>query len=99
MTGCWRPRPSPGSSGFKASGRLLIMVTGRELDELKTVCPRLDLFEMVVAENGAVLFDPESGEEVLLTAGPSAELVAAPEGRRSAGTVGRALDHRHLGAL
>jgi HAD superfamily hydrolase (TIGR01484 family) len=61
---------------LKASGRHLIMVTGRELDELKTVCPRLDLFELVVAENGALLYEPKSGEEVLLTAPPSPELVA-----------------------
>ena len=38
---------------LKRSGRSLIMVTGRELDELIAVCPRLDLFEWVVAENGA----------------------------------------------
>ena len=28
-----------------ASGRRLVLVTGRELDQLKEVCPRLDLFE------------------------------------------------------
>ena len=61
---------------LKASGRKLIMVTGRELDELKTVCTRLDLFDLVVAENGALLYDPAKEDEVLLTNGPSAELVA-----------------------
>ena len=38
-----------------ASGRRAVLVTGRELDELQSVCPRLDLFEYVVAENGALL--------------------------------------------
>ena len=47
---------------FKASGRRLIMVTGRELPDLKRVCPRLDLFDRVVAENGALLYRPETRE-------------------------------------
>jgi HAD superfamily hydrolase (TIGR01484 family) len=37
------------------SGRKLILVTGRELPDLKAVFPRLDLCERVVAENGALL--------------------------------------------
>jgi HAD superfamily hydrolase (TIGR01484 family) len=64
-----------GLERLRASGRHLILVTGRELDELKTVCPRLDLFELVVVENGALLFDPQTGEEVLLAPGPSRDLV------------------------
>lgn len=61
---------------LKASGRRLIMVTGRELAELKDVCKSLGLFDLVVAENGAVLYDPEAGEEVTLAPTPSEELVA-----------------------
>jgi HAD superfamily hydrolase (TIGR01484 family) len=64
-----------GLERLKASGRKLIMVTGRELDELKTVCPRLDLFDLVVAENGALLYDPVREDEILLTSGPSEQLV------------------------
>jgi HAD superfamily hydrolase (TIGR01484 family) len=45
------------------SGRRLILVTGRELDDLQGVFPRLDLFERVVAENGALLYDPASQRE------------------------------------
>lgn len=52
------------------SGRRLVMVTGREPDELQTVFPRLELFERVVAENGAVLYTPASREEKLLAARP-----------------------------
>jgi HAD superfamily hydrolase (TIGR01484 family) len=62
---------------LKASGRYLIMVTGRELDELKTVCPRLDLFDRVVAENGALLYRPDTGEERSLGKRPPKEFVAA----------------------
>jgi hydroxymethylpyrimidine pyrophosphatase-like HAD family hydrolase len=46
---------------FRASGRKLILVTGRILADLITVFPRLDLFDRVVAENGAVLYDPGPG--------------------------------------
>jgi HAD superfamily hydrolase (TIGR01484 family) len=60
---------------LRYSGRETIMVTGRELDELIEVCPRLDLFKLIVAENGALLYDPESKEETLLAEPPSAELV------------------------
>jgi len=60
---------------LRDSGRKLIMVTGRELDELKTVCSRLDMFDLVVAENGALLYEPSSGEEVLISAPPSEDLV------------------------
>ncbi|TXK34527.1 HAD hydrolase family protein [Nonomuraea sp. C10] len=46
------------------SGRKLLLVTGRELDDLLTVFPHADLFDLVVAENGALLYDPgqRSGE-------------------------------------
>jgi HAD superfamily hydrolase (TIGR01484 family) len=60
---------------LRTSGRRLIMVTGRELPELLKLCPRIDLFSLVVAENGAVLFDPASKEEVVLAPAPPEELV------------------------
>ncbi len=45
---------------LRQSGRKLILVTGRELPELQSVFPALGLFDRVVAENGALLFNPES---------------------------------------
>lgn len=48
---------------LRDSGRHLILVTGRELPELRQVCPELDLFDRVVAENGALLYTPETNEE------------------------------------
>jgi hypothetical protein len=53
-----------------ASGRRLVLVTGRELDDLQKVCTRLDLFEYVVAENGALLYKPSTGEETPLATRP-----------------------------
>jgi HAD superfamily hydrolase (TIGR01484 family) len=59
-----------------ASGRRLVLVTGRELDDLQKVCPRLDLFEYVVAENGALLYEPSTGEETPLATRPPETFVA-----------------------
>lgn len=48
------------------SGRALILVTGRELDSLRAVFPELPIFDLVVAENGALLYQPASNRERLL---------------------------------
>jgi hydroxymethylpyrimidine pyrophosphatase-like HAD family hydrolase len=42
----------------RAAGLQLILVTGRTFFELTRVCDCLDLFDAVVAENGAVLYFP-----------------------------------------
>jgi HAD superfamily hydrolase (TIGR01484 family) len=39
----------------RATGRRIVLVTGRELDDLMSVHPDLAVFERVVAENGALL--------------------------------------------
>lgn len=53
------------------SGRKLILVTGRELPDLQSVFPRLDLCERVVAENGALLYNPATREKRVLAQPPS----------------------------
>jgi hydroxymethylpyrimidine pyrophosphatase-like HAD family hydrolase len=53
-----------------ASGRKLVLVTGRQLDDLRQIFPQLALFDRVVAENGAVLFRPQTGEMKLLAEPP-----------------------------
>jgi hydroxymethylpyrimidine pyrophosphatase-like HAD family hydrolase len=60
-----------------ASGRRLVLVTGRELDDLRRVFPHLQVFDRVVAENGALLFTPETSEEQVLCAPPSLPFVDA----------------------
>jgi HAD superfamily hydrolase (TIGR01484 family) len=52
------------------SGRKLILVTGRELPDLQSVFPRLDLCERVVAENGALLYNPATREKRALAQRP-----------------------------
>lgn len=60
---------------LKMSGRRLIMVTGRELPELIRIFPAITLFDLVVAENGAVIYDPGTHEEIVLAPAPSESLV------------------------
>ena len=57
----------------RASQRRTILVTGRQLDDLKRVFPRLDVFDRVVAENGAVLYCPRGETFRLLGEAPSAD--------------------------
>ncbi len=54
----------------RKSGRKLLLVTGRKLDDLLRIFPRLDLFDRVVAENGALLYRPANREEKLLAEAP-----------------------------
>ncbi len=51
---------------LRASGRKLLLVTGRMLEDLLQVFPRPELFEWIVAENGALLYRPHSHESRLL---------------------------------
>ena len=51
---------------LRISGRRVVLVTGRRLDDLLRVCPGIALFDLVVAENGALLYDPQHREQVLL---------------------------------
>lgn len=62
---------------FRDSGRRLILVTGRELEELLEVFPQVDLFERVVAENGALIYRPDGREQKLLGEAPPEALVEA----------------------
>src|SRR5690242_12376319 len=55
---------------LRGSGRKLLLVTGRDLDDLMEVFPRLDLFHAVVAENGALLYLPDQKRERRLAEPP-----------------------------
>ena len=47
---------------LRESGRKLVLVTGRRIDDLIQVCPSLEVFDRVVGENGAVLYTPATRE-------------------------------------
>ena len=55
---------------LKASGRRLILVTGRELPDLQRALPELELFDLAVVENGALLYDPRAGVETPVATPP-----------------------------
>jgi HAD superfamily hydrolase (TIGR01484 family) len=66
---------------LKETGRKLVLVTGRELKELLEIFPEIGLFDRVVAENGALLYRPDTREEQPLAEPPPAEFVARLKGR------------------
>ncbi len=60
-----------------ATGRRLVMVTGRELPDLLAIFPEVDLFEWVVAENGGLLYRPSTKVETPLADAPSESFLKA----------------------
>src|SRR5438132_11394371 len=58
-----------------ATGRQLVLVTGRELEELLVIFPEAALFARVVAENGALLYQPATKKETVLAKAPPPEFV------------------------
>jgi len=74
-----------------ASGRKLILVTGRHLPDLKNVFPHLDRFARVVAENGGLLYDPANNEELPLSEPPPESLLTLLRERGVPFEVGRSV--------
>lgn len=61
----------------KESGRKIVLVTGRVLAELTPIFPSHAIFDRIVAENGAVVYRPDTGAIERLAPAPDASLVAA----------------------
>jgi hydroxymethylpyrimidine pyrophosphatase-like HAD family hydrolase len=55
---------------LRTTGRKVVLVTGRDLRELLHIMPRHELFDRIVAENGAVLYRPIEREERVLAEAP-----------------------------
>jgi hydroxymethylpyrimidine pyrophosphatase-like HAD family hydrolase len=60
---------------LRASGRKLILASGRQLDDLIAVFPEIRLFDCVVAENGGVLHHVPTATVTLLGDAPSEDLI------------------------
>jgi hypothetical protein len=60
---------------LRGSGHKLLLVTGRRLDDLLCIFGHTELFERIVAENGAVLFRPATGEYLDLSAPPPVKFI------------------------
>ena len=61
----------------RASGRKLLLITGRELEDLLQVFPDVGLFDCVVAENGALLYMPATRRTTSLAPPPLGQIVQA----------------------
>jgi HAD superfamily hydrolase (TIGR01484 family) len=76
------PQTAEALAHLKASGRKLLLVTGRELEDLLRVFPRTgELFDIVVAENGALLYETARRTTQRLAEPPPPELRARLEAR------------------
>src|SRR5688572_12797783 len=76
------PHVLDGLARLKESGRRLVLVTGRELDELIEIFPGIGIFDRVVAENGALLYRPHDASRKDLGDPPPEALV---QGLRACG--------------
>ncbi len=74
--GAVEPETCAALEALKGTGRRLILVTGRELPELIDVFPPIELFDIVVAENGALLYYPRTKEERVIAPPPSDKFIA-----------------------
>ena len=61
---------------LKESGRRLILVTGPRAARPARVFPELDLFDLAVVENGALLYEPGTGRETPVAEPPPEAFVA-----------------------
>ena len=77
---------------LRESGRKVLLVTGRELDDLQRVCPAVDLFDRIVAENGGLLYNPAQREEKVAGPSPARGVCPRPHARKVAPlSIGRSI--------
>jgi HAD superfamily hydrolase (TIGR01484 family) len=62
-------------SRLKKSGRRLVLVTGRIIPQLRDVFPQMDICDLIVADNGALLYDPRTNDQVTLADRPPEEFI------------------------
>jgi hydroxymethylpyrimidine pyrophosphatase-like HAD family hydrolase len=62
---------------LRESGRRVVLVTGRIIEQLLRIFPQVGLCNLVVADNGAVLYDPETDDVTKLADPPPQEFVEA----------------------
>ncbi|HEY6765648.1 MAG TPA: HAD-IIB family hydrolase [Candidatus Sulfotelmatobacter sp.] len=76
---------------LRKSGRKSLLVTGRHMPDLCNVFPQLNLFDGVIAENGGLLYRPDTREETLLCEAPNERFVALLKERGVPFSVGRTI--------
>jgi hydroxymethylpyrimidine pyrophosphatase-like HAD family hydrolase len=75
----------------RESGRKLIMVSGRELEDLLATFTHIDLFDRAVLENGALLYHPATKESRQIAPPPPPQLVDTLTARGVPLSVGRSI--------
>jgi hydroxymethylpyrimidine pyrophosphatase-like HAD family hydrolase len=76
---------------LRAAELSLLLVTGRELPSLTLAFPHLNLFDRVVAENGALLYDPGAGTTQWLAPPPPRALLEALRAKSVPFSAGRSI--------
>ncbi|HKU26954.1 MAG TPA: HAD-IIB family hydrolase [Candidatus Sulfotelmatobacter sp.] len=76
---------------LRASGRKLVLVTGRHLPDLLSVFGHLDLFDRVIVENGGLLYRPQTREQKPLTEPPHERFLALLKERGVPFSAGRTI--------
>lgn len=59
----------------KQAGFLISIVTGRGFDDLLRVCPQIKIFDLIVAENGAIIYFPSQDKIEALADKPPIEFI------------------------
>jgi hydroxymethylpyrimidine pyrophosphatase-like HAD family hydrolase len=85
------PHVVDGLARLKETGRRLLLVTGRELPELLAIFPEIGLFDRVVAENGALLYRPQSGEKEELGEPPPRAMIELLQARGVPLSIGQSI--------
>ncbi len=90
-------------SRLRHSGRRLILITGRQLEDLLQVFPHVELADRIVAENGAVVFRTSDGHLEIRGDTPPERFITALRARGvaplSIGRVIAATQERHEGLV
>src|SRR4051812_33075540 len=80
--GCVKASTLDALRRFRDSGRKLVLVTGRLLPELMEVFPEHGLFDRIVAENGALLYEPSLRIKMPLAPNADERLIQALRARK-----------------
>src|SRR5215469_18887731 len=75
--GAVHPETLKAMKKLRETGRHIFLVTGRDLPDLISTFPEYETFEQIVAENGALLYEPRTKTETLLAQAPPQQFVNA----------------------
>lgn len=73
------PETEAGLRRAREGGLMLMLVTGREIRDFAGLNVDLGIFDLVVGENGGLLYDPKTGATTMLAPAPVPALVAELE--------------------